>query len=79
MLLNFEYCDHNSSTESMQVYLRTLIPFYGLVLRKKSRSAILHAVFKFLAGNGCFVVSSVCGGRIITEVSAYEIFFWGGG
>ena len=45
----------NSGIESLEFYLRALIPFYGLVLRKKSSSAILHAVFKFLAGNDCLL------------------------
>jgi hypothetical protein len=77
-LLNFEDCDYNSGTESLEYYLRALIPFYGLVLRKKSRPAILHAVFKFLAGNVCFAVCSVCG-WIITVASADEMFGGGGG
>jgi len=61
MLLNVEDCDHNSGTESLEFYLRAPILSHVFVLRKRSRSAILYVVFKFLAGNGCFVVSSVCG------------------
>jgi hypothetical protein len=76
MLLNFEDCDHKSGTENLEFYLRAPIFSHVLFLRKKSISTILNALFKFLAGNGCFLVSSVCG-WIITVVSADEI--WGGG